>query len=250
MRFSVLALCALGCGESISLTCGDAIVDRFESCDDGNRINADGCSRCLLDGDPAFADEVVEAPGASGEGFGDPENAVNGVRGGGARMQSLDVYEIPLDGYLVLSFGGRVVVDGPGDDLVLFENAFVYGDEERTFIDPAIVEVSLDGEAWVTLTHDYVAEDEAVYSSRREDWIGFGGVTPVLLNADENPIDPFDDGAGGDRFDLAGHDARYVRIVPAPSRTNPDTGQAFPQDVIGDGPDIDGLFARYLAEEP
>src|SRR5689334_10454268 len=82
-----------------------------------------------------LAGEVVDAPGATGTGFGDPSHATNGVRGGGRTMGSLDVYSIPLDGYLVLGFGGPIE-DGPGDDLAVFENAFEYSDG-RTFIDAA-----------------------------------------------------------------------------------------------------------------
>lgn len=207
------------------------------------------CAGCVGPvGEPGLAGEIAEAPGATGEGFGDPERAINGVRGGGERMQSLDVYEVPLDSYLVLAFD-RALRDGPGDDLALFENAFVYG-EDNTFIDPAILEVSADGETWEALAHDYLANDETMYSARREDWRGFGGVTPVYLHAETNPVDPFSEEAGGDRFDLAGREGiRFVRIIPAQARTNPDTDLPFPQDPVGDGPDVDGLYARYFEEE-
>lgn len=259
-----LALSCIACdgGVAISETCGDGTVDALESCDDGNRITGDGCSAlCLLERGPALADVVVEAPGATGSGFRDPERAVNGVRGGGARMQSLDVYSIALDSYLVLAWEGAILVDGPGDDLAVFENPFEHG-EDRTFIDAAIVEVSADGESWVALPHDYVAPDELVHSAAREHWVGFAGVTPVFLHAEENAIDPFADDAGGDRFDLASlpegpeserilrEGARFVRIAAAAGRVNPDTGAPYPIDPVSDGPDIDGVAARWLAEVP
>jgi hypothetical protein len=207
-----------------------------------------------------LATEVLDAPGATGTGFRDPSKATNGVRGGGRTMQSLDVYAIPLDAHLVLGFGARFL-DGPGDDLALFENPFEYA-EGRTFVDAAIVEVSADGERWVAFAHDYVAEDEARYSSIAADWIGFGGVQPVFLHEENNPLDPFDDAAGGDRFDLAALEqgdeadrirregARYVRIAPAASRVNPDSGVTYPMDPVSDGPDIDGVYARYLEGGP
>jgi hypothetical protein len=35
-------------------------------------------------------------------------------------------------------------------------------------------------------------------------------------------------------------------VTPAPASTNPDTGTAYPQDAVASGPDIDGVYARYL----
>ncbi len=250
--------------DDAALHCGDGLLDAWEGCDDGNAITGDGCSAgCLNETGGSEADVIVDAPGATGTGFRDPMRAVNGVRGGGEDMQSLDVYSIGLGAgdQLVLGFSDRRLVDGPGDDLVVFENAFRYADG-LTFIDAAIVELSADAETWVTLPHDYVAPDERVYSPHVEDWIGFAGVTPVSLDDDLDPIDPFDPAAGGDRFDLASlpdtedasairrDGAAYVRIVAAASRVNPDTGEPFPIDAVSDGPDIDGIAARYLVEAP
>ncbi len=257
-----IALGLAGCADVA--ICGNAILEAGEGCDDANALGGDGCSAgCLREDEPAFADEVIDAPNASGSGFGDPMRAINGVRGGGESMQSLDVYSIGIgpDEWLVLAFAGRRLVDGPGDDLAVFENAFVYSDG-LTFIDAAIVEVSSDGSEWVALAYDYVAPDERVYSARAEHWMGFAGVTPVYLHAEDAPLDPFAQEAGGDRFDLAElapseatdrirrEGARFVRILAAASRVNDDTGEAFVIDPVSDGPDIDGIYARYLVEEP
>ncbi len=267
----VLMTAIAGCGGKplppdaavAEMRCGDGALDPWEGCDDGNTVSGDGCSAgCLMELGSAEADEVIDAPSATGRGYHDPMRAVNGVRGGGATMQSVDVYSIGFgDDRLVLGFSHRRLIDGPGDDLVVFENAFEYGDG-LTFIDAAIVELSTDGETWVTLPHDYVAQDELRYSPHAEDWIGFAGVSPVFLNADTNPIDPFDPTAGGDRFDLADlpatpeaeallrEGASQIRIVAAATRVNPDTGVPFPADPVSDGPDIDGVVARYLVEAP
>ncbi|MCZ7677428.1 MAG: LIC_13355 family lipoprotein [Sandaracinaceae bacterium] len=257
----------MGCAPAgtLSEACGDGALDALETCDDGNLESGDGCSaQCLRErAGSALADVVLDAPDATGTGFGDPARAINGVRGGGARMQSLDVYSIRVgpSAYLVLGWDGARLVDGPGDDLAVFENAFEYG-EDRTFVDAAIVEVSADGQSWVALPHDYDAPDERVYSASRERWIGFAGVTPVMLHEEDNPLDPFEDAAGGDRFDLSAlppgpeadrvlaEGACCVRLVAAASRENPDTGEPFVMDPVSDGPDIDGVAARYLAEEP
>lgn len=243
-------------------TCGDGVRDLGEGCDDGNTETGDGCSaHCRREVGGALAAEVIEAPGGTGSGFGDPSRATNGVRGGGEAMQSLDVYSIALDGYLVLGFEGRRLIDGPGDDLAVFENPFRHGDGQA-FIDAAIVELSDDGEVWVPFAHDYRAPDETRYSSDPAHWVGFAGVEPVFLHADTNVIDPFDPGAGGDRFDLADlvpsaeadrirrEGARYVRITAAFARENPDTGAPYPIDAVSNGPDIDGVAARWLAEDP
>jgi len=121
------------------------------------------------------------------------------------------------------------------------------------FMDPVIVELSEDGVTWQPLVHDYTAPDERSYSDDPNHWLGFAGVTPVLLHADVNPVDPFDRlAAGGDHFDFAHSDlqaARFVRLVTAPSRINPDTGDYYPRDSISDGADIDGVYARYFEEE-
>jgi cysteine-rich repeat protein len=235
------------------------VVTAGEACDDGNRATGDGCTAdCRREAEAASADAVLEAPGASGSGFGDPSRATNGVRGGGPTQQSLDVYSIPAGEHLVLGWEGRRVVDGPGLDLVVFENAFRYGDG-LTFMDPTVVEVSADGERWVAFPHDYVAEDETTYSPREEHWVGFAGVRPVLLHVDEAAVDPFDpQAAGGDAFDLAdlpdpelrARGIRFVRLSAAAAHENPDTGAPFVADPVSNGPDIDGVMARYLAEAP
>lgn len=193
----------------------------------------------------------------------DTEKATNGVRGGGNGTGSADVFSVGLgtdDSTLVLTWPGQRVLNGEGNDLAVFENPFVIGSGPDCFMDQIIVELSQDGETWVAFPHDYVAVDETVYSDLPSDWIGFAGLTPVLLNEDTNPVNPFDPAvAGGDAFDLDDLPAdnglassirengfTHLRLAAAPTRTNPDTGELFPKDPIADGPDIDGVYARYL----
>ncbi|GAB4198487.1 MAG: LIC_13355 family lipoprotein [Sandaracinaceae bacterium] len=210
---------------------------------------------------PVIADEIVDAPGATGEGFGDATRTVNGVRGGGASQGSLDVYSLDYAErtYLVLGFHGGVITDGPGADLVVFENPFRYAAGTGNFMDPVIVSVSRDSETWVDLPHDYVAADPTRYSIDPDDWVGFAGVTPVLLHAEDHAVDPFDRvAAGGDHFDLGDLDdsgeagairregARYVRLESAATRVDPDTGERYPRDPTSNGADIDGVYARYV----
>ncbi|WP_428269318.1 LIC_13355 family lipoprotein [Haliangium sp.] len=215
---------------------------------------------------PAYADVVVNAPGAGERDFGDPGLAVNGVRGGGVEQGSVDVYSLgtstgedgPADHTLTLAWSGRVVINEPGIDFVVFENPFATELDVHHFIEAAVVEVSRDGQSWVAMPHDYTADDETVYVDDPTRWQGFAGVHPVLLHEEDNPVDPMDPAlAGGDGFDLAdlpddGGEAEaikregfsYLRIVTATTRQNPDTGAPFPTSVIAGGPDIDGVYAR------
>jgi hypothetical protein len=256
MRGSIVCVVIAGCGSTSSSSGVDAPITADARPIDANAVDADLAPQTRL------ADVVHDAPGASGSGYGDPMRAVDGVRGGGASMGGLDVYSL---GYgpggnesITLAWSAGVAHNGPGDDLAVFENPFASGG--GVFMDQVIVEVSRDGTTWRAIAHDYVDADETTYSNDPSVWHGFGGRTPVLLNADTNPVDPFDRvAAGGDGFDLddvEGNDAeaqaiktegvRYVRLVSAPARTNPDTGAPFVHDPIANGADIDGLYGRYV----
>ena len=221
---------------------------------------------CAPLADEALADVVVDAPGADPSmAYGDPMRAVNGVRGGGATMGSTDVYSLNYTTrpYVTLRWSGRRVTNGPGADFVVFENAFrVPTSADDYFMDPIVVAVSLDGQRWVELPHHYAAHDPRSYSARIEDWVGFAGVTPVLVNDDTNRMSWLDPRAGGDAFDLdelptTGDAAeiramgfRFVRLTSAAIVVNPDTGADYPHDPIANGADIDGVAARGLASEP
>ena len=248
-------------------SCGDGTLDpgAGEQCDDGNRAPGDGCDPGCLSEAVAHADLVVAAPGATGEGTGDPERAVNGVRGCGQGCGSEDVFSLGLswEEHLVLAWSGRRVLNGPGPDFVVFENPFQYGSASQVFMDPVVVLLSRDGTDWVAMPHDYQAPEEGSYSPDPAHWAGFGGLTPVLLHAEDNPTDPFDRAtSGGDAFDLDslpedGGEAsairregfRFLKLVAAAALENPDTGASFPRDPISDGPDIDGVYARWLVSD-
>jgi hypothetical protein len=213
----------------------------------------------------ACADEVVEAPGHTGEGYRDAERAVNGVRGGGETAGGTDVFSLGLslgeDDHVVLRWSGRAVLNGPGLDFVIFENAFAAG--QGVFMDLAVVEVSQDGLDWVAFEHDCVADDETAWSNDPDDHPGFAGRTPVLLHDEGHPVDPVDpELAGGDGFDLddlapdggladaiRADGFVFLRLTSAGTRTNPDTGEPFAHDPISDGSDIDGVYAALLADE-
>jgi hypothetical protein len=110
-----------------------------------------------------------------------------------------DVCSIGLGGVIVVGWKGAVVVDGPGADLTVFENAFRYGNG-RLFAEPARIDVSADGVHWTSFPMD------------TNTFAGCAGMTPT--HGDQDPWDP--NVSGGDAFDLAsiGVDSiRYVRIT-------------------------------------
>ena len=209
-----------------------------------------------------LADTVVDAPGATGTGFGDSTRAVNGVRGAGTGSGSLDVFSLGYvpdqNDHITLAWSNGRLLNGPGPDLVVFENPFLTG--STTFMDIVLVEVSIDGIEFRALAHDYIAPNLAVYVANPALWPGFAGRTPVLLNIDTHPVDPFDAGAaGGDQLDLdtvVGDDpvaqairangVRFVRLVSAPARIDPHTGARYVRAGISNGADIDGVYGRYV----
>lgn len=220
---------------------------------------------CFPDLSAACADEVVDAPGATGEQFGDATRATNGVRGRGAQAGSFDVYSLDFADrtHVTLRWSDRVVVDRPGPDLAVFENPFEVTGPDDLFLDGVVVEVSVDGVDWIAFPHDYTAPDESVWSGDPAHWPGFAGATPVALHAEDNPVDPFGPDAGGDRFDFADlpddggvgtavldQGARFVRLTSAAILENPDSGLDYPAHATSNGADIDGVFAAELVADP
>jgi len=149
---------------------------------------------------------VAFEPGdAAGFGQDSMPNIVLGPpRGGGDRNGSLDVLSLGVGGEIVLELGSEAI-DGPGSDLLIFENPFRFGGT-MMFTEPATVSVSLDGEVFVDFPCDF----------EQPPYAGCAGLMPVHANADQNDLDPTrSDESGGDAFDLAsiGVDrARFVRI--------------------------------------
>ncbi|HMR75842.1 MAG TPA: hypothetical protein PKD61_12035 [Polyangiaceae bacterium] len=128
-------------------------------------------------------------------------------KGGGCCVGGLDVVSLGNGGSVVVAFADNAIVDGPGPDFVVFENAFwIAGDETQSFAELASIAVSEDGVSW----HEFpCAASAPPYDS-------CAGVQPVFANADDGAIDPLSPEAGGDRFDLADLGltrARYVRVT-------------------------------------
>jgi hypothetical protein len=127
------------------------------------------------------------------------------LEGGGA----LDVVSLGAGGEIVLGFGPDELLDGPGPDLVVFENPFlVNGDPDAPYAELGEVAVSTDAVSWRTFACDAAAPGPS-------GWSGCAGwrltrfFDPVALV----PLEPAL--TGGDPFDLAEvglESARFVRI--------------------------------------
>ncbi len=180
--------------------------------------------------DLPYATEVVAFdPGASA-GFGqiDMPHAVLGPPAiGPPTAGSTQVVSLGVGGEIVLSFGDRVVVDGDGPDLVVWENPFwVGGDSANVFAELGEVSVSEDGETWHTWPCDPAAAD---YDA------GCAGWRPRLefSPCSEVPLSPST--VGGDQFDLADLGltrARYVRIRDLATQGAPPSA-GFDLDAVG-----------------
>jgi hypothetical protein len=148
-------------------------------------------------------------------------------RGGGSFTGSLDTLSLGLGGQVIVEFVDNVVVNGPGPDLTVFENAFlIFGATTLgPYAEPGTVSVSADGVTWSTFG---CAVDQPPF------YPGCAGVYPVLANADDptapDPLVPstapvaslidvdVDDyvppaGSGGDTFDLDDVGLAAIRFV-------------------------------------
>lgn len=190
-----------------------------------------GAASGLLAPDP-FADRVVSFEPGDSAGFGQdafPEIVLGAPQGNGLDAGSLDVLSLGRGGIIVLEFTDMALRDGPGPDLLVFENAF------NGWTELGQVAVSEDGQTW----HEWPCDP----SDPDGDDSGCAGHRPVLSNSD-NDLDPTDPHrAGGDAFDLADlgiETARFVRIT--------DTGTNFYAGKTG-GFDLDAVAVVH-ADEP
>ena len=153
-----------------------------------------------------FATGVVSFTPGEFAGFGQdrfPGVVLGPPQGAGAGMGSLDVLSLGRGGEIVLSLG-EALVDGPGVDLLVFENPFAH------FVETGRVAVSEDGQTWFDFPCDS--------SNEAAGYPGCAGVHPVFSSPD-NGISPTDPSvAGGDGFDLStlgvpsGFQGHFVRI--------------------------------------
>ena len=119
-----------------------------------------------------FADAVVTVSIGSGGGAGTLDDVLGPPDGGGAFKGSTHTLSLGLGGSITLAFTDNAIVDGPGVDFTVFENAFLLAGEVTgaPYAEPATVSVSEDGEHWVGFP---CALDQPPY------YPGCAGVYPV-----------------------------------------------------------------------
>lgn len=181
-----------------------------------------------LGADP-FADAVADFSPGDGAGFGQalfPGNVLGAPEGGPTDFspQSSEEHLLSLGraGSITLAFIDEVIVDGPGIDLLVFENVLINTVDGDPFVEVATVEVSTDGITWAEFPFDMVSPDPpippATIPTITTDHFphGFAGLAPTRSNS-SNGVDPTDPAvAGGDGFDLADVGlalAAFVRIT-------------------------------------
>lgn len=218
-----------------------------------------------------FADEVI----AFGVGFTPPESGqrvaelpgiVLGPPGDSfPNTGSTSTVSLGHNGWILLAFTDNAIVDGPGPDFIVFENAFfksfIPTDPAQTysvFAEPGSVSVSDDGINFFEFPFDAAAlslvGQDATPSSALPLLAGLAGVTPTFTGNWTVPDDPASwdpdgrggvSGAGGDAFDLAAVGlarARYILIADL----GLDTGFAGPAE----GFDLDSVVALHSVPAP
>jgi len=180
----------------------------------------------------------LPGPGA-GHGQAELPAVIQGGPTGGGRTRGAvsGVLALGVGGELVVDFGDYELVDGPGPDFVVFENAFETG-PYNSFSEPAVVGLSRAG----TATADFkdfpcdLAATSGDAAGERWPHPGCAGVRPVLADVTQNclpPTDPLQ--AGGDAFDLAtlGWDsARWLRLRDAGLGRSGTTTKGFDLDAV------------------
>ena len=154
-------------------------------------------------GDP-WADRVVRFTPGPGAGFGQdlfPGVVLGAPSGGGDSSGSLNVLTLGKNGGIDLEFLDIVAIDGPGVDLLVFENGFT------GFLETGVVSVSDDGVDWRTFPCGVTMDAGSS---------GCAGTRPVYANPELGISGTDPSVAGGDGFDLAQVGltrARFVRVT-------------------------------------
>jgi hypothetical protein len=213
-RTCVVVLMAVGCGPSPVRVDGGVELPGVEA-DAGSTVDAG----TVVDGGPPdagpgdagpprpvdpYADRVARVRLGDGSGFGQdrfPDVVLGPPSGGGMSSGSLDVLSLGREGVIELEFTDLVAVDGPGVDLLVFENPFGF------FFETGVVAVSDDGVDW--------REFPCAAQDLDGGYPGCAGTKYVFANPmmGISATDPLV--AGGDGFDLSAVGlarARFVRV--------------------------------------
>jgi len=152
-----LCACASSTGDARQLDAGFFRGDADVLGDTSVPVRTDAGLYPLPDGGTVRADRFVTrvvsfAPGECA-GFGAeklPDVVLGPPEGGGTSQGGTDVVSLGRLGTIVLGFEPNAIVDGPGPDFVVFENAFYVSGDPKLGIakDLAEVSVSEDGITW------------------------------------------------------------------------------------------------------
>jgi hypothetical protein len=216
----------------------DAGVDAGSDGDAGTGVDA-GSDAGTKPADP-FADRVVDYRFGDQAGFGQdrfPRVVLGPPVGAGQWAGSLDVLSLGRGGSITLEFTDVVAVDGPGVDLLVFENPFQKYNSDDFFVETGTVSVSEDGVTWFDFP--------CAPTDKAGGYPGCAGVRPVHSNP-SNGIPATDPAvAGGDGFDLATVGlarARFVRITDTGLNSYGGTSGGFDLDAVAvvNGQPVDG----------
>ncbi len=205
MRTALSLVLLVACGEVEDKPGGPVDTAEVDTgvVDTGGGVDSGEEDTATPAGPDPFADAVASfSPGAfAGYGQDRLPDVVLGPPVGGGASGSLDVLTLGDGGEIILELTDLTLVDGPGPDLLVFENAFTGWPET------GVVAVSADGVTW----HEWPCDAEDADGG----FPGCAGVANVWAHPD-NDIDPTDPAeAGGDAFDLADlgvASARFVRV--------------------------------------
>ncbi|MEZ4407477.1 MAG: hypothetical protein R3A52_13530 [Polyangiales bacterium] len=226
MRRALLAasaLCLAACGAPADDS-ADASVD-VDPCADLSDVATRPDGRVV--GGP-FAARVVSFTPGVGASFGHdrmPDVVLGPPSGAGDLRGGTDVVALGRGGEVVVGFDVEIV-DGPGDDFVVFENPFIVPGAALSYWDElGEVSVSEDGQRWVTFRGD---------PSAGRPFAGCAGGQPVYSAPGGTcPLDPRV--SGGDAFDLATVGvarARFVRVRDLATRPLMPPSSGFDLDAV------------------
>lgn len=215
LAFAALTVFATATGMPACASSAIGTTTNSERHDDGGTIpgaNDGGSSDAPAKVWPKtrFASSVESFKPGKCAGFGKDglPNVVLGPPVGFGLMQgSTDVVSLGEGGEIVVSVAPNEIIDGPGPDFVVFENAFfVGGNPKKPYADLGEVSISEDGVTWFTFP---CTAKEAPYGS----CAGWHPVYSSPIN-DVSPLDPAN--SGGDLYDIAESGmtkVRFIRIV-------------------------------------
>jgi hypothetical protein len=185
-----------------------------------------------------YASELVSFEAGEGAGHGQedlPEVVLGPPESTEEGGSTGNVLSLGAGGTIVLGFGDRSITDGPGDDFIVFENAFYTEfEDDGVWEELGRVSVSRDGETWRTFgcdTQPVEPEDGGPYR-----WPGCAGWTPTK-DFDSSSIMTLDPAVtGGNSFDLETvglERADYVRITDLTETTDLESKAGFDLDAVG-----------------